>query len=48
MKTSVFKILTAISFGSAFTYVTLGHYYQSGAMVILTGLSFLCHKIFNR
>jgi hypothetical protein len=48
MKTSVFKILTAISFGSAFTYVTLGHYYQAGAMIALTGISFLCHRIFNR
>ena len=48
MKTSVFKILSAVSFGCTFTYVTLGHYYQAGDMVIVTGLSFLCHKIFNR
>lgn len=38
MKTSAFKILSAISFGGAFTYVTLGHYYQAGAMIALTAV----------
>ena len=47
MKTSVFKTLTAISFGCTFTYLTLGHYYQAGAMAVVTWLSFTCHKIFN-
>lgn len=48
MKTSVFKTLTAISFGCTFTYLTLGHYYQAGAMVVVTWLSFIINIMLNR